>query len=190
LTALTDFTLLDRFRAEKLPDGYPDNIRTLYSPVDQVHQAELTLYQAATSSLHIGMYGFDDDAVADEIEAKMTDPAIHVQLTLDKIEAGGKHEKLLLQRENYPNSSVAIGSSERGRIMHLKMTVVDELVRASGSTNLSDAGESLQDNELTIIRNDVVAAEAVARLNAIHLHMLNSTGARGFVNVPSHPVKG
>lgn len=182
MTALTDLSLLDRFKAQALSALYPTNVRTFYSPVDQVHKVELALIASATTSLTVAMYGFDDQDVADLIKTKMTNPGINVQLTLDKIEAGGAHERDLLAQENYPNSSVAIGSSEHGRIMHMKLIVVDGVVRMSGSTNLSTAGESLQDNELTVICDQVIAAEAEQRCNEIHAHMLSTAGTRGFPN--------
>lgn len=174
--AVDDLGGLDQFKATAPPHGYPPRIRTFYSPVDQVHPVELLAINSATRSLHIAMYGFDDDTVADAIVAKLTDPNIVVQLSLDKIEAGGKHEAALLKREGYPASSIAIGSSEHGRIMHLKLLVVDAMWRLSGSTNWSTAGESLQDNELTVIADPYIADEAIQRMTQIHQHML-ATGA-------------
>jgi phosphatidylserine/phosphatidylglycerophosphate/cardiolipin synthase-like enzyme len=167
-----DLTFLDQYRATPLPDGYPANIRTLYSPVDQVHGAEMALISSAAASLDIAMYGFDDQEIADAIHAALQNPTIAVRLTLDSSQAGGVHERRILAAEQYPNSVIAIGRSEHGAIMHMKEYVVDGVIRVSGSTNQSTSGESLQDNELTVVHDPVIAAEATRRIGEIHAWML------------------
>jgi phosphatidylserine/phosphatidylglycerophosphate/cardiolipin synthase-like enzyme len=172
--ALSSLSLLDPYKTGGWPDDYPVDARTFFSPVDNVHQALVDLVRSASTSLIIGMFGFDDDELADLIREKLLDEHIHVQLTLDASQARGVHEREILDRENYPASSIAVGHSEHGAIQHLKMVVVDGLDRISGSTNWSTSGESLQDNELTVYRSRAMAAEAAARLSAIHAHMLQA----------------
>jgi phosphatidylserine/phosphatidylglycerophosphate/cardiolipin synthase-like enzyme len=58
--------------------------------------------------------------------------------------------------------------------MHLKMVVIDGLDTVTGSTNWSAGGESLQDNQLTVVRDSVHAATSRARIDAIHTHMLQA----------------
>jgi phosphatidylserine/phosphatidylglycerophosphate/cardiolipin synthase-like enzyme len=81
----------------------------------------------------------------------------------------------LLATEQYPYSSIAIGSSEHGRIMHMKLLVIDGTVLATGSTNWSGGAEHLQDNELTVAIHPARAAEARIRIDTIHTHMLQTT---------------
>jgi len=172
---LQDLTVLDSYRAgAPYPPGYPADVRTLYSPVDDVHGALAYLIMAAQHEILVAMFGFDDDALAAALKQRMADPNVHVQLTLDKSQAGGVHEHKLLEAEAYPNTSVAIGSSEHGRIMHMKLLVIDGSVLVSGSTNWSDAAEHLQDNELTVALNTARANEARLRITAIHRHMLDA----------------
>ena len=169
--ALTDLSELDGYKETPFPPGYPADQRTFYSPVDNVHEALRCLVGSAERSLIIAMYGFDDDELADIVKDKAAN-GVEVQLTLDSSQAAGAHEKELLQRMNFPVGYLAIGRSEKHAIMHLKMVVIDDLDVVMGSTNWSLDGETKQDNQLTVIRNPLVAAEARVRLEAIHQHML------------------
>ena len=176
--ALPSLAVLDPYKSGGFPPGYLAAARSFFSPVDDVHGALLEVVRSASSSLIVAMYGFDDDEIADAIKVKLADPSVVVQLTLDSSQAGGVHEREILAHEGYPASSVAVGRSEHGAIMHMKMMVVDGLYRVSGSTNLSHSGEALQDTELTIIHDPVMAAEARTRIEAVHYHMLKAAAAK------------
>lgn len=172
---LADLSILDTFKTGGFVAEYPTDSRTFYSPVDDLHGALLCAAACAKKELIVAMYGFDDEDLAAAIKQKLADPTCFVQLTLDKSQAGGKHEAAILAQERYPNSSIAIGSSEHGRIMHMKLMVVDGTWLVSGSTNWSDAAEHLQDNELTIRYNPIEANEARIRIAHIHSHMLGQS---------------
>ena len=169
---LTDLSVLDKHAAAPFPPGYPTDRRTFYSPVDDVHGALVDIIASASRSIVIAMYGFDDDELAAAILSKLNDENVYVQFTLDSSQAGGVHEKVLLAKENYPLSSVAVGRSEKGAIMHLKEVVIDATILVTGSTNWSTGGESAQDNQLTVEINPVAAGMATARIGAIHANML------------------
>ncbi|MEO6701613.1 MAG: phospholipase D-like domain-containing protein [Jatrophihabitantaceae bacterium] len=124
-------------------------------------------------------YGFDDDALARMLATALANPAIYVQITLDKTQAAGAAEKQLLAKyfNDQTGNSIAIGHCERGAIMHRKMVIVDGTWRISGSTNWSTAGETLQDNELTVIRDPMVCAEARPILDIEHDSALKQMAA-------------
>lgn len=167
---------LNQYKTQQdhLDSEYPDFIRTFYSPHDDVHGALKAVIGSTKRSLVLEMYGYDDDELAEMIAHLLDNPAIHCQITLDKSQAGGVHERALLEKykAEMESNSVAIGTSEKGAIMHRKMAIVDGLWRISGSTNWSVSGETKQDNELTIIKGAAICAEARAILDLEHTKAL------------------
>lgn len=167
---------LAKYKAEgRFLDGYPADQRSFYSPRDSVHAMLLSLLSSAQRSLVLNMYGYDDDELDQLIREKLATEHVYVQMSLDKSQAGGKHEKAILsQWDNGAfGNSIAIGtSSSHHAISHLKMLIVDGVYTVTGSTNWSLSGEGEQDNQLTVNRNAVVAAEARGVLDLNHDWML------------------
>jgi hypothetical protein len=169
------FEELGRFKqAGRFPDGYSTTDLTFYAPRDPgVHAVQ------ATHTVAVNMYGFDDPQVAAIIQGYTENPDIVVTLSLDKSQAGGRSEKEILERFNHGliGNSIAIGHSSRGAISHDKLVVVDGLYLITGSTNWSQGGEQLQDNQLTLSRVPLAAAEARAIIDLDHDDMLKQMAA-------------
>lgn len=156
-------------------DGYPPDQRSFFSPRDDLHGMLLSLLSSAQNSVVLNMYGYDDDELDAVIREKLATAHVYVQMSLDKSQAGGKHESEILEQwENQGfGNSIAIGtSSVKHAISHLKVLIVDGIYTVTGSTNWSISGESQQDNQLTLSRNAVVAAELRSVLDLNHDWML------------------
>jgi phosphatidylserine/phosphatidylglycerophosphate/cardiolipin synthase-like enzyme len=176
------FEGLGRFKgAGRFPPGYGKDALSFYSPRDPgLHAVIIWALLQATHSLAVNMYGFDDPQASAVIRLHTEDSAIAVTLSLDKSQAGGRAEKAILQLFNHDliGNSIAIGHSSRGDISHDKLLVVDGLYLITGSTNWSFRGEELQDNQLTLSREPLAAAEARAIIDMDHDDMLKQMAAK------------
>ncbi|HET6914469.1 MAG TPA: phospholipase D-like domain-containing protein [Acidimicrobiales bacterium] len=172
-----DWGRLASYAATPFPPGWNPDEYVLFSPRDAgVHQAIIDVIASAGHSVVANHYGFDDDEISTLLLEKSADPDIAFILNLDKSQAGGVHEKKLLEAwQSHVGSSVAVGQSIKHAISHLKVTVVDGLYIVSGSTNLSLSGEQKQDNELRVTRDPLMAARYSAVILLNHAAMLAAT---------------
>jgi hypothetical protein len=113
---------------------------------DDVHEILKYVLSRVRVSLYLNMFGFDDDELNDILMAKAEDPQVMMLITLDKSQAGGKHEKALLDSDVAKdpvkfNTHFVIGQSATHQISHTKGFVADGKVGGEGSTNWSVAGE-------------------------------------------------
>lgn len=177
--ALPDLSVLGQYRKRgPWPPDYPADRLTFWAPDDDLHGVLLEMIRSASRSLVLAMYGFADDELAAALHEKLDDPGVYVSLTLDSSQAAGVHERAILAKASFPSNSVAIGQSEKHRIMHLKVLICDGTDLVTGSTNWSAAGESLQDNELTVARSAVLAADARHKIDLVHEAMLTAAAAK------------
>jgi phosphatidylserine/phosphatidylglycerophosphate/cardiolipin synthase-like enzyme len=167
---------LGQYKAEgRFLDGYPDDERTFFAPRDNVHGLLVAVLGTAQHSIVVNMFGYDDDELNKIIQSKLADESVYVQMSLDRSQAAGVHEKQILaswSNDAFGNS-IAIGTSSiHNAISHLKIVIVDGVYTVKGSTNWSLSGEQQQDNELSLSRNAVIAAETRAILDLNHDFML------------------
>ncbi|MDE1829384.1 MAG: hypothetical protein KGI25_03575 [Thaumarchaeota archaeon] len=130
----------------KLTPGYGDGY-LFYAGRDDIHGIMLDLLQAEKLSCKINMYGFDDQELNDAILAYFKNPSIHVQISLDKAQAGGVHEKQILEADQQQDpadfaNSFTILQSATHQISHTKGGVLaSQGIYFEGSTNWSSSGE-------------------------------------------------
>jgi phosphatidylserine/phosphatidylglycerophosphate/cardiolipin synthase-like enzyme len=167
---------LAQYKAEgRFLDGYPDDQRTFFAPRDNIRGLLVALLGSAQHSIVVNMYGYDDDELNKIIQTKLADDNVYVQMSLDRSQAAGAHEKQILDTwgNNSFGNSIAIGtSSVHNAISHLKIVIVDGVYTVKGSTNWSLSAEQEQDNELSLSRNAVIAAETRGVLDLNHDFML------------------
>jgi hypothetical protein len=105
-----------------------------------------------------------------------------VQVTLDKSQAGGVHERKILAADVAADpaqfaADFAIGTSDTHQIIHTKGMVCDGIVAVEGSTNWSKSGEGqgkgqagykAQENTMLVYTNPYEIAKFTARLDYSH----------------------
>lgn len=173
-----DWALLSSYAASPFPPGWSADRYVYFSPVDHVHNVLIDVIDSAAHRIMVNMYGYDDEGIDSILHGKAADPAITFLMNLDRSQAGGVHEKALLQPwASAEGTSVAVGTSAKHAISHLKVAIIDGLYVIGGSTNWSLGGESAQDNELILTRDPLLASRYESILLANHVTMLKQMAA-------------
>jgi hypothetical protein len=190
-TTLQQFALDDLavYTAEQAfgPTASPD-FRVFYVGRDDVHGVLMHLFTRVSLSVKMNMFGYDDDALNNVLIGLVRNPAVLVQVTLDKSQASGPTEKTILtsdeaqDAEGFAND-FAVGESATAQISHTKGGVLDGIVAFEGSTNWSSSGEGTginlttakqapgfkaQNNTLAVYVNAYEIAKFAARLDYEH----------------------
>jgi hypothetical protein len=126
--------------------GASKDFHLFYVGRDNVHEILKHVLSRVTVSLYLNMFGYDDDELNDVIMGIVHDPSITCVITLDKSQAGGVHERRLLESDAAKDpvgfsTHFVIGQSATHQISHTKGFVADGKVGAEGSTNWSTSGE-------------------------------------------------
>ncbi len=190
---------LARFTPEgKLTAGYGDSY-LFFVGRDDVHGILHQLIPQEKLSFRLNMFGYDDDELNADIINLFTDPNVHVQISLDKSQAGGVHERKIIALDKQTNpidfaSSFCILESETYQISHTKGGVLlGQGLAFEGSTNWSAGGEGIgfkpgvytvpgiraQNNTLLVTTNPVFISRFVARLDVEHQTGLVQQANRG-----------
>jgi hypothetical protein len=188
---LQTFTLDDLAQytreGEFAPNASPD-FRVFYVGRDDVHGVLVHLFSRIRLSVKMNMFGYDDDQLNQILFGLVQDPTIMVQVTLDKSQASGAHEKAILASDEANDATgyaadFAVGESEFHQISHTKGGVLDGIIAFEGSTNWSGSGEGsgidlkaavqhpgfkAQNNTLSVYVNPYEIAKFSARLDYEH----------------------
>ena len=130
----------------KLTPGYGDGY-LFYVGRDDVHGILLHLIKNETLGFKLKMFGYDDDELNQAILDLFKIPSIHVQISLDKSQAGGVHERKIIEADQQQDSSDFANSftvlqSATHQISHTKGGIcVAQGLYFEGSTNWSSSGE-------------------------------------------------
>ncbi|WP_225728478.1 MULTISPECIES: hypothetical protein [unclassified Nocardia] len=183
LDDLAQYTREGEFGATASPD-----FRVFYVGRDDVHGVLVHLFSRVRLSVKMNMFGYDDDELNDLIFGLAQDPTVMVQVTLDKSQANGVHEKQILASDTAKDPAAfaadfAVGQSATHQISHTKGGVLDGIVAFEGSTNWSSSGEGIgiglgktkqapgfkaQNNTLAVYTNPYEIAKFSARLDYEH----------------------
>lgn len=147
--SLQTFNLLDlqQYTLEKAYSNTASkDFHLFYVGRDDVHDILKYVLSRVSVSLYLNMFGFDDDELNEILMEKVRDPGVTMLITLDQSQAGGKHEKALLdadKKENLAgfNTHFVVGKSRTNQISHTKGFIADGKVGGEGSTNWSASGE-------------------------------------------------
>jgi len=104
--SLQRFDLLDlqRYTQEKVyATSASKDFHLFYVGRDDVHDILKHVLSRVSISLYLNMFGFDDDELNDILMKIALDPTVTMLVTLDKSQAGGKHEKALLDADRQHN---------------------------------------------------------------------------------------
>lgn len=190
-SSLQNFTLdeLAQYTPEGAfgPSASPD-FRVFYVGRDDVHGILMHLFTRVSLSVKMNMFGYDDQALNNELMNLVRNPSIMVQVTLDKSQATGPTEKAILASDVGQDAAgfandFAVGNSATDQISHTKGGVLDGIVAFEGSTNWSSSGEGTgitlnaakqapgfkaQNNTLAVYVNSYEIAKFAARLDYEH----------------------
>lgn len=138
---------LAQFTVEgKLSPGYGDGY-LFYVGRDDVHGILLHLIKNETLGFKLNMFGYDDDELNQAILDLFKIPSIHVQISLDKSQAGGVHERKIIETDQQQDpsdfaNSFTILNSATHQISHTKGGIcAAQGLYFEGSTNWSGGGE-------------------------------------------------
>ena len=190
-STLQHFTLDDlaAYTAEQGfgPTASPD-FRVFYVGRDDVHGVLMHIFTRVSLSVKMNMFGYDDNDLNKILMGLVQNPAVMVQVTLDKTQASCPTEKAILSSDTAQDqkgfaNDFAVGESSTGQISHTKGGILDGIVAFEGSTNWSCSGEGTgislttakqapgfkaQNNTLAVYINPYEIAKFTARLDYEH----------------------
>ncbi len=205
--SLQTFSLLD-LQQYTLERAYSRTASTdfhlFYVGRDDVHDILKHVMSRVSVSLYLNMFGFDDEELNHILMTKALDPQITMLITLDKSQAGGKHERMLLDSDVAKdptafNTHFVTGQSATHQISHTKGFVADDKVGGEGSTNWSASGEGTfvvsgkaggpgykaQNNTQTIFTDPDAISRFQAELIAEHMAAQAQAASAGQFRTPS-----
>ena len=157
----------------------PDvRIIRLYAPLDDIHRALTLLAKSAAQQLSVAMYGWDDTELDGLVRSAWQNEHVAVKVALDSTQAAGSGETPLLKQwpQQAYGSELVIGQSSKHKISHMKLIAADD-AHVGGSTNLSNDGETRQNNEAVFWWDAKATGEVHARIANVFSEMMSQPNA-------------
>lgn len=132
----------------------------LFTPYQatETETAIINLVDHAEHKIIATFYGFTDPALADSL-IKAKTRGCQVSIVVDKTQAAGSHQKVLIKQLQSAGIYVAVGKSAcHNQLIHCKAIVVDDRFVESGSLNFSASGLQ-QDNFIDIVDDPIRAGQ-------------------------------
>lgn len=139
---------------------------TYFVPYDDAQAPLLALLTQATKKIRIADYSFNLEPVV-QILIEKHKAGVDVQLVLDKSQAGGSSEVPEVTQLKAAGVPMAVGGSDKGKIMHLKVAIVDDQWVGSGSYNFTGTAD-LEDNFFDIESNPTRAQAFTTYWQTVH----------------------
>lgn len=192
--------LVQKYARDNKVTGFGDHF-LFFVGVDDVHGILMELLGDEKNMLKMNMFGYDDEDL-DKVILGLIKGSTRCQITLDRSQASGVHEKTIITGDKSLlgpewGNSFAIGQSATHQISHTKGGVcVGQNLAFEGSTNWSASGEGAgvnlqggpnptgfkaQNNTLVVSANSAFISRFGAELDVEHTTAIQQERKRGEV---------
>ncbi len=150
-----------RVNLEKLTFANGVEVGLFFPPIGKPVAAEiLPALRAAKDSIHLTLFHFSRQDVADELIAAHRDRGVDVKLIIDA--TGAENGATAAVIKKLRAAGILVKVENWGGKQHMKGGVIDGHTVCTGSMNWTNAGEKLNDENFLIIKGDVELASAFA----------------------------
>ncbi len=137
-----------------------------FAPDDDCKSMLLNLAQSAKSKIRIADYSFNMSELVDILIEKHKS-GLDVSLILDKSQSAGRTENTQIVRLKEAGVPYIVGTSDKHRIMHLKVIIVDDIYLGSGSYNFTEVA-GLESNNFQIVEDSDIVGKYISDWQATH----------------------
>lgn len=152
------------------------DLTTIITPEQQMEANERFIHMIldAKKSIRVCAYGFTNPHVATAL-IQAHERGVDVKIIMDKTQAGGKNQKVLVKRMQDAGIPMQIGRSPvRSQIIHAKYIVVDETLVEDGSWNFT-TNASYQVNTLNFTNSPERAKQFLDSWNNLWQYLLTKS---------------
>ena len=127
----------------------------------------IEVIDSSTKTLDIAIYSLTKQSIVDAI-IKAKDRGVTVRIMTDKVESKNRYEKEMLTILLNDNIPVKINS--HAGLMHIKMTIADNIIGTTGSYNYTASATKNNDEILVVISDMKVATDFDNEFNSMWIN--------------------